>query len=72
MSEATTLVIAVVFFAFLGVSILGVGGALVAGVAQSLTPRAADLTIKTIIAALAVAFVVSLIAIGLQLVVPGQ
>ena len=40
--------------------------------AQSLTPRAADLTIKTIIAALAVAFVVSLIAIGLQLVVPGQ
>lgn len=72
MGETTTLVIAVVFFAFLGVSILGVSGAVVAGVAQALTPRAADLTIKSIIAALAVAFVVSLIAIGLQLVVPGQ
>jgi len=70
--ETTTLVIAVVFFAFLGVSILGVSGAVVAGVAQALSPRAADLTIKTIIATLAVAFVVSLLAIGLQLVVPAE
>ena len=72
MGETTTLVIAVVFFAFLGVSILGIGGAVVAGVARTLTPRAADLTIKTIIAGLALAFVISLITIALQLVVPGQ
>ena len=72
MGETTALVIAVVFFAFLGVSILGIGGALAAGVARTLTPRAADLTIKTIIAGLAVAFVISLITIGLQLVVPGE
>ena len=72
MGETTALVMAVVFFAFLGVSILGVGGVLVAGVARTLTPRAADLTIKTIIAGLALAFVISLITIALQLVVPGQ
>ena len=72
MGETTALVIAVVFFAFLGVSVLAVGGALVAGVARTLTPRAADLTVKTIIAGLALLFVLSLITIGLQLVVPGQ
>ena len=72
MGETTALVIAVVFFVFLGVSVLAVGGALLAGVARTLTPRAADLTVKTIIAGLALLFVISLITIGLQLVVPGQ
>lgn len=72
MGETTALLIAVVFFAFLGVSILAVAGVVVAGVAQTLTPRTADLSVKTIIAGLAVAFVISLITIALQLVVPGQ